>query len=74
VIQDPLIMKSVCFPTDDRAYGQKLAEPFGGVGRIEKSLCSIDGNIYLFSNIMRASKLPKKGNANVMACSGRTWF
>jgi hypothetical protein len=36
--QDPLIMKSVCFRTDDGAYGQKLAEHFGGIGMIEKSL------------------------------------
>jgi hypothetical protein len=65
--QDPLIMKSVCFLTDDGAYGQQLAEHFGGVGKIEKSLCSIDGNFYLFGNVVRASKLPKKGNANVVA-------
>jgi hypothetical protein len=66
-IQDPLIMKSVCFLRDNGAYGQKLAEDFGGVSRIEKSLCSIDGNLYLFSNVVCASKLPKKGNANVVA-------
>jgi hypothetical protein len=46
--QDSLIMKSVCFLTDDGAYGQKLAEHVGGVGMIEKSLWSIDGNLYLF--------------------------
>jgi hypothetical protein len=65
--QDPLIMKSVCFLTDVGAYGQKLAKHFGGVGRIEKSLCSIDGNLYLFRNVVCTSKLPKKGNANVVA-------
>jgi hypothetical protein len=64
---DPLIMKSVCFLTDNGAYSQKLAEHFGGVGRIEKSLCSIDGNLYLFGCVVRGSKLPKKGNANVVA-------
>jgi hypothetical protein len=37
-----------------------LAEHFV-VGKIEKSLCSIDGNFYLFGNVVRASKLPKKG-------------
>jgi hypothetical protein len=58
-------MKSVCFLTDDGAYSQKFAEHFGGVGRIENSLCSIDGNLYLFGSIVWASKLPKKGNANV---------
>jgi hypothetical protein len=66
-IQNWLIMKNVCFLTDDGEYGQKLVEHFGGVGRIEKSWCSIDGNLYLFGNIVSASKLPKKGNANVVA-------
>jgi hypothetical protein len=60
-------MKSVCFLTDDGAYGQTLAEHFGGVGRIEKSLCSIDGNLYSFGNVMSTSKLPRNGNANVVA-------
>jgi hypothetical protein len=61
-------MRSVCFLTDDGAYGQKLAEHFGGVGMIEKSLCYIEGNRYLFGNVVCASKLPKKGNAkNVVA-------
>jgi hypothetical protein len=60
-------MKSVCFLTDDGAYGQKLEEHFGGVSMMEKSLCSIDGNRYLFGNVVCASKLPKKGNANVVA-------
>ena len=74
--QDPLIMKSVCFLADDGAYGTKLAEHFGGVGKIEKSLSSIDGNLYLFGNIVRASKLPKKGNEMWlhMMCSGMTSF
>jgi hypothetical protein len=65
--QDPLIMKSVCFLAEDGAYGKKLVEHFGGVGKIENSLCSIDGKLYLFGNVVRVSKLPKKGNANVVA-------
>jgi hypothetical protein len=44
-----------------------MAEHFGRVGMMEKSLCSIDGSLYLFGNVVRASKLPKKGNANVVA-------
>jgi cystathionine beta-lyase family protein involved in aluminum resistance len=43
-------------------------EHFEGVGKIENSLCSIDGKKYLFGNIVRVSKLPKgKGNNKVMA-------
>jgi hypothetical protein len=60
-------MKSVCFLADDGAYGSKLTEHFGGVGKIEKSLCSINGKLYLFGNLVRPSKMPKKGNANVAA-------
>jgi hypothetical protein len=59
--QDPLIM------TDDKAYGGELVEHFGGVGGIEESLRSIDQKLYLFGNAVRASKLPKKGNAKVVA-------
>jgi hypothetical protein len=65
---DPLIMKSVCFLAEDGACGRKLAEHFGGVGKIKKSLCSVDGKLCLFSNVVRVSELPKKGNANVVAC------
>ena len=60
-------MKSVCFLADDREDGTKLVTNFGGVENIEKSLCSIDGKLYLFGNVARPSKLPKKGNANVVA-------
>jgi hypothetical protein len=49
------------FLTDDGAYGQQLQNILVElVG--EKSLCSIDGNFYLFGNVVRASKLPKKEN------------
>ena len=63
----PLIMKSVCFSANDKGEGSKLAEHLGGVHKIEKSLLSIDGKLYLFGTIARSSKLPKKGNANVVA-------
>jgi hypothetical protein len=65
--QDPLIMKNVCFLADDKGSGEKLVEHFGGVGRIEESLQSIEGKLYLFGNVVRASKLPKKGNSKVVA-------
>jgi hypothetical protein len=72
--QDPLIMKGVSFLAEDGACGKKLAEHFGGgVGKIEKSLCSADGKLCLFGNVVRASELPKKGNANVVACDGQQW-
>jgi hypothetical protein len=58
--QDPLIMKSVCFLAEDGAYGKELIQHFGGVGKIKKSLCLIDGKLYLFGNVVRLSKLPKK--------------
>jgi hypothetical protein len=60
-------MKNVCFLADDKGSGEKLVEHFGGVGRIEESLQSIEGKLYLFGNVVRASKLPKKGNSKVMA-------
>jgi hypothetical protein len=55
--QDPLIMKSACFLAEDGARGKKFAEHFGGVGKIEKSSCSVD----------RELCLPKEGNAKVVA-------
>jgi hypothetical protein len=61
--QDPLIMKSVCFLAEDGACGGKLAEPFGGVGKIEKTMSPVGGKLCLFGNAV-----PKKGNANVVAC------
>ena len=65
--QDPLIMKNVCFLANDGGDGTKLADHFGGVHEIQESLTSIDGNLYLFGNVVRKSNLPKKGNANVVA-------
>ncbi len=64
---DSFIMKSVCFLAEDGAYGKELIQHFGGVGKIKKSLCLIDGKLYLFGNVVRLSKLPKKGNAKVVA-------
>jgi hypothetical protein len=58
------------FLCDDGYLPPTPREHFGGVGKIEKSLCSIDGNFYLFGNVVRASKLPKKGSANVAAYDG----
>jgi hypothetical protein len=62
-------MKSVCFFTEDEGHGQESVEHFGGVSKIEKSLCCVNGSKYfLFGNIVRVSKLPKgKGNNNVVA-------
>jgi hypothetical protein len=68
--QDPYIMKSVCFSLDDPGgYGKQLADHFGGIEKIEKSLVSLDDqHVYLFGNIVRETKLPKeKGNAKVTA-------
>ena len=66
--QDPLIMKSVCFClSDDAGYGKELADHFQGVKKIESSLVSVEDKVYLFGNVVRAAKLPKKGNSNVLA-------
>ena len=65
--QDPLIIKSLCFLADDGEDGTELVTNFGQVEKIQKSLCSIDRKLYLFGNVARPSKLPKKGNANVVA-------
>jgi hypothetical protein len=65
--QDPLIMKSVCFLANDGGDGTKLVKHFGGVHEIQESFKSIDGDLYLFGSVVRKSKLPKKGNANVVA-------
>ena len=51
----------------DGEDGTKLVTHFGGVENIEKSLCFLDGKLYLFNNVACPSKLPKKGNANVVA-------
>ena len=58
--QDPLIMKSARFLAEDEARGKKFAEHFGGVGKIEKSSCSVDGELCL----------PKEGNAKVRTGRG----
>jgi hypothetical protein len=67
--QDLLVMKSVCFFAENEGHGQELVEHFGGVSKIQKSLCCVDGSKCLFGNIARISKLPVgKGNNNVVAC------
>jgi hypothetical protein len=61
-------MKSVCFFAEDEGHGQESVEHFGGVSKIEKSSCCIDGSKHLFGNIARVSKLLKgKGDNNVVA-------
>jgi hypothetical protein len=66
--QDPLIMQSVCFFAEDEGHGQESVEHFGGVRKIEKSLCCVDGSKCLFGDIVYVSKLPEgKGDDNLVA-------
>jgi hypothetical protein len=60
---DPLLMKTVAFDVDDKMYGTKLYEHFGGEEHAKKYIsCTRNGKRILLGTVIRASK-KKKGQS-----------